>query len=203
MIDKPAGIATMYSPSQGGATVETGLYMLLGKPEYYIFRPVNRLDKGTSGLMAVARHAHSQQLLQKKLHTDQFVREYTALCKGRLPQNDGVITAPIGKLKDGIKRCVSADGKPACTEYHVLEAGKEGFIARLRLKTGRTHQIRVHMAHMGCPIWGDYLYGEKDERFPGCFALHSSCIQFIQPITGKKIELVSEVPEMWYNLIRE
>lgn len=203
VINKPAGLATMYSPSQGGKTLETGLYHYLGKPDDYVFRPINRLDKGTSGLMAVARHAHAQQLLQKALHTDCFIREYTALCKGCLPKPEGVICAPIGKMKNGVKRFVTDDGKEAVTEYRVLEKGANATLVRLQLRTGRTHQIRVHMSYMGCPVWGDYVYGEEDASFPGCFALHSSKITFLQPLKKKTIQIDSQIPAHWYDLLRK
>lgn len=203
VIDKPAGMATMHSVHKSGDTLETELYHYLGCPDGYVFRPVNRLDKGTSGLMAVAKHAHAQQLLQKQLHKDTFVREYTALCKGCLSEKEGVIRAPIGKAESGIKRQVKPDGKEAVTAYRVLEYGKHASLVHLRLYTGRTHQIRVHMAHLGCPVWGDYVYGQADENFPGCFALHSSSICFYQPITGKKVQIISKVPDMWYNLLRK
>lgn len=201
VIDKPAGLATMYSPGRGGSTLETALYCHLGCPGNYVFRPINRLDKGTSGLMAVAKHAHAQHLLQKELHTDRFVREYTALCKGCPPERDGIITAPIGKASDGIKRRVTNEGKNAVTEYHVLAQSNRASLVQMRLQTGRTHQIRVHMAYLGCPIWGDYVYGQEDACFPGFFALHSSRIAFCNPITGKIIQLVSKVPQMWYDLL--
>ena len=203
VINKPAGLATMYSPSKGGVTLETALYHYLGKPENYVFRPINRLDKGTSGLMAVAKHAHAQQLLQKELHTDRFVREYTALCKGHLPQTEGIICAPIGKMNDSIKRCVTEDGKEAITEYRVLETGKDASLVRLRLRTGRTHQIRVHMAYLGCPVWGDYVYGEEVGAFPGCFALHSCSVEFTQPLTGEKIRIDTQVAPLWYEILRK
>lgn len=203
VINKPAGLATMYSPGQGGVTLESGLYHYLGCPSNYVFRPVNRLDKGTSGLMAAARHAHAQQLLQKELHTERFVREYTALCKGQFPQREGIICAPIGKMENSIKRCVNEAGKEAVTEYRVLETGKKATLVRLRLRTGRTHQIRVHMAYMGCPVWGDYVYGEEDERFPGHFALQSTMIVFTQPLTGEKIRVDTKIPPLWYELLRK
>ena len=194
IIDKPAPLPTLCSIHQEGATLENVLYARLGCPEDYVFRPVNRLDKGTSGLMAVAKNAHAQQLLQKQLHTDSFVREYLALCMGKIPQKEGVISLPIGKAGPGSRREIRPDGKEAITHYWVEEEGNETSILRLRLQTGRTHQIRVHLSAMDCPIVGDYLYGTEDERLPGRFSLHASMIRFIHPMTGKEIFLNSALP---------
>lgn len=203
VIDKPAPLPTMYSAHQGGETLETGLYHHLNCPKDYLFRPVNRLDKGTSGLMLVARHAHAQQLMQKELHTSRFVREYTALCCGRPPEDEGVIRQPIAQMENGVKRFVSPEGKMAVTHYSLLKAGPSYSLVRLRLETGRTHQIRVHLSHLGCPIVGDYVYGREDKRLPGRFALHSSRILFFHPLKEKTIEIVSNIPEMWYDMLEQ
>lgn len=203
VIDKPAPLPTMYSPKQGGATLETGLYHHLGCPRDYLFRPVNRLDKGTSGLMLVAKNAHAQQLMQKQLHSDLFIREYTALCEGMLRQDEGTISLPIGRMENSVKRFISPDGKEAVTHFRVLAKGKQHTLVRLRLETGRTHQIRVHLAHLGCPIAGDYLYGHESDRFSGRFALHSSRIAFYHPIKEKTIVIISNAPQMWYDMLEE
>ncbi|MBR0538344.1 MAG: RNA pseudouridine synthase [Clostridia bacterium] len=91
----------------------------MGCPRDFLFRPVNRLDKGTSGLMAAAKNAHAQQLLQRLLHTDAFVREYLAICQGDLPERSGVIDLPIGKAGEGVRRSVRPDGSRAVTHYQV------------------------------------------------------------------------------------
>lgn len=203
VIDKPAPLPTMHSAKQKGETLESGLYQHLGCPEGYIFRPVNRLDKGTSGLMVVAKDAHAQQLLQKALHTDDFIREYTALCEGVLPEESGTVCAPIAKPENGIRRFVDPAGKPSVTHYRVLKKGNTRSLVQLRLETGRTHQIRVHMSHIGCPIAGDYVYGKENKAFSGRFALHSSYVSFIHPIKENRVEIVSKAPQMWYDMTDE
>lgn len=201
VIDKQAPLPTMYSKKQGGATLETGLYHHLHCPSDFLFRPVNRLDKGTSGLMVVAKHAHAQQLMQRMLHTDRFIREYTALCVGKMPSAYGRISAPIAKEEGAIKRIVHPSGKASTTHYQVLKEGEGLSLIKLRLETGRTHQIRVHLSHCGCPILGDYVYGKEDKCFSGRFALHSSCLSFVQPISGKEVSLISKVPDAWYTML--
>ena len=195
VIDKPAPLPTLCSIHQDGPTLENALFARLGCPEDYIFRPVNRLDKGTSGLMAVAKNAHAQQLLQKRLHTDVFVREYQALCIGVMPEKEGVIDLPIGKAGPGSRREIRPDGKEAVTNYRVEEEKNGLTLVRLRLQTGRTHQIRVHLSAMNCPIVGDYLYGTPDDRLPGRFALHACMIRFVHPLNGAEILLHSALPE--------
>ena len=193
IIDKPAPLPTLCSARQEGPTLENALYARLGCPQDFVFRPVNRLDKGTSGLLVVARDAHAQQLLQRQLHTEAFAREYLAVCRGRLPQGEGMIDLPIAQ-GDGVRREVSPDGVRAVTHYRVEMETEAYSLVRLRLETGRTHQIRVHLAALGCPIAGDYVYGEVDPRLPGRFALHACGLRFVHPFTGKEIRAESPLP---------
>jgi len=195
IVDKPAPLPTLCSVHQAGPTLENALYAHLGKPDNYVFRPVNRLDKGTSGLMVVACNAHAQQLLQKMLHTEGFVREYLAVCQGEIKEREGIIDFPILEPEKGIKRTVDPAGRQARTHYRVEEIQSGKTLLRLRLETGRTHQIRVHLSHLGFPIIGDYLYGSEDERLPGRFALHSCFIRFRHPISGCEVNVNSPLPD--------
>lgn len=202
VIDKPAPMPSAPSTKQGTPTLENALFAHLGCPENFVYRPVNRLDKGTSGLMIVARDAHAQHLLQRLLHTGDFVREYLAVVDGCPPQDEGVIDAPIAKA-DGatVRREVRPDGREARTFYRVIRKGERSLV-RLRLDTGRTHQIRVHMAHLGCPVTGDFLYGtELPDELPGRFALHSAMIRLRHPFTGEWLELSSDLPEALAEII--
>ncbi len=195
LIDKPAPLPTARSTKQQGPTLENALYAQLGCPADYVFRPVNRLDKGTSGLMAVAKTAHAQHLLQQLLHTPEFTREYLAVVEGAPPQDAGVIDLPIGKA-DGatVRREVRADGRPAVTHYAVVRRGAGRAVVRLRLETGRTHQIRVHLAAVGCPVCGDFLYGKELPELPGRFALHSARVRVLHPVTREWVERESGLP---------
>ena len=192
IIDKPAPLPSVAS-RQGGETLENRVFSYLNCPEGFIYRPVNRLDKGTSGLMMAAKNAHIQQRMQRLLHTDGFVREYLAVVDGRPGEEKGVIDLPIGH-GPGIKRVIDAAGRPAFTEYEVLKTGESRSLLRLKLHTGRTHQIRVHLAALGCPVAGDFLYGQEDERLPGRFALHSYRLCFCHPLSGEWVEARSPMP---------
>ena len=193
IIDKPAPLACQCSPKQTAMTLEN---RLAHRYPGMVFRPLNRLDKGTSGLMAAAKNAHAAQLLQKQLHTEQFIREYLAVVEGRMT-GAGTIDAPIAKAPEAtVRRVVDFEkGVRAVSHYQVIQSGGDYSLARLRLETGRTHQLRVHLAHTGHPIAGDFLYGTEDPRLPGRFALHSTRIQLIHPITGEVIERTSPLPE--------
>ena len=195
LLDKPAPLACQCSARQEGMTLENRLAWRYRDDPGFVFRPLNRLDRGTSGLMAAAKNAHAAQRLQKQLHTDDFVREYVALVEGRL-EGEGVIDAPIAKEDAAtVRRIVDPErGRPAVTHYRALLSGDRRSIVRLRLETGRTHQIRVHLAHLGHPIAGDFLYGSEDPRLPGRFALHSTYIRLVHPVTGERIERASPLP---------
>lgn len=205
MVDKPAPLPSSTSAHQSAPTLENALYAYLGCPPQFVYRPVNRLDKGTSGLMLAAKTAHAQHLLQQMLHGEQFIREYLAVVEGAPPEREGVIDLPIGKA-DGatVRREIRADGKSARTFYRVLQSANGRSLVRLRLDTGRTHQIRVHMAALGCPVAGDFLYGtELPEALPGRFALHSAYVRVRHPVTGAWVERESRLPEALAGLLEK
>ncbi|MBQ8073476.1 MAG: RluA family pseudouridine synthase [Clostridia bacterium] len=196
VVDKPAPLASQSSRRHPHDSLENAVFHTLGCPPDFIYRPVNRLDKGTSGLMVIAKDPHTQDLLQKALHSDQFIREYVALTEGVPSPAEGVIALPIGKAEGAtIRREVRPDGQMAVTRYRVLGEREGRGLVRLRLETGRTHQIRVHLAAIGCPVCGDFLYGrEWPERFPGRFALHSTYLKLMHPLTGEWVEHSSQAP---------
>ncbi len=189
VLDKPAPLSTMRSPGKPGPTVEE-LMTRDGEP----FRPVNRLDKGTSGLMVLARSAYAQQRLQKLLHTDRFVRRYLAVTEG-VWEGQGVIDLPlVRESEQSVRRVVSPDGKPCVTHFETLFSGNGRTLVRLLIETGRTHQIRAHLAAAGHPVAGDYLYGQASAALPGRFALHSAELSFVHPITGETCSFESPLP---------
>ena len=195
IVDKSAPLACQCSPRQESMTLENRLAGRFAADGDFVFRPVNRLDRGTSGLMAAAKHAHAYQRMQRQLHTPAFVREYLAVAEGIL-EGEGVIDLPIAKEDAAtVRRVVDFEhGRPAITRYRALEHRNHRTLVQLRLETGRTHQIRVHLSHLGHPICGDFLYGTELSALPGRFALHSARIALEHPVTGARIECVSPLP---------
>jgi len=204
IIDKPAPLACQCSPKQDAMTLENRLAWRFRDDPGFVFRPLNRLDRGTSGLMAAAKNAHAAQRLQRQLHTDQFIREYLAVVEGRLA-GEGTIDAPIAKAQAAtVRRVVDPEnGARAVTHYRVVRTGERVSLVRLRLEPGRTHQIRVHLQSLGHPIVGDFLYGHEDPRLPRRFALHSTFLRLIHPITGAVIEHTSPLPEALKALLED
>ena len=184
-----------------GTLREQIIAMLSADPAAFAYHPVNRLDKGTSGLMVIARHAHAQRLLTAQLHTGSFIREYLAVTEGVPAATEGTIDAPIARIGTGARRAVREDGLRAVTHYRVESIHGSRALIRLRLETGRTPQIRVHLSHIGCPIAGDYLYGTELPELCGRFALHSARLVCTQPITGEQIELAEPLPEALSSLL--
>lgn len=156
--------------------------------------PVHRLDRGTSGLMVVARHPHAQEVLKQALHGPGFRRSYLAVCCGVPQPRSGTIRAPIGRAEGALlAREVRPDGQSASTRYTVLRSGNGRSLVALELETGRTHQIRVHMAHMGHPLVGDFLYG-REETAIARPALHAHQLSFRHPMTGAALDLIQPLP---------
>lgn len=203
IVNKPAPLASQSSPHQTGFTLANRVAYYYRDQENFSYRPVNRLDKGTSGLMLIARHAHAQHVMQQMLHGPDFVRVYEAIVEGAPCPEEGVIDLPIMKAPGAtVRRMVGPEGKRCVTHYQTLERRGNFTRLRIRLETGRTHQIRVHMAHMGCPIAGDFLYGHEDARLPGRFALHSAYLCCTQPVSGARIECRAPLPKELSDLMR-
>ncbi len=160
------------------------------------FHPVHRLDRGTSGLIVSAKHPHAQEVLKNQLHTEEFRRVYLAVCQGVPNPPAGVVGAPLGPKPGSLmEQMVRPDGKSARTRYETLEARNGRALLRLELDTGRTHQIRVHLAHIGHPLTGDFLYGTEDRDLIGRPALHSAQLSFRHPITKAALEFRCPLPE--------
>ena len=160
------------------------------------FHPVHRLDRGTSGLLVAAKHPHAQEVLKNQLHTPEFRRVYLAVCEGVPDPPSGVIDAPLGPRPGSLmEQMVRPDGRPARTKYGVLRRWGGRALVSLELETGRTHQIRVHMAHIGHPLTGDFLYGAEDRDLIPRPALHSGYLSFRHPITGENMQFSVPLPE--------
>ena len=163
----------------------------------FVFRCINRLDKDTTGLTIVAKHFLSSGILNIAMQNRQIKRVYNAIVKddGRLPDAD-TIDLPIAREDDTlIKRKVSPDGQRAVTHFKVLKKFEKYSLIEIRLETGRTHQIRVHMSHIGAPLVGDYLYNEDDYgEISVRPLLHSKSLEFIHPITGERMYLECDLP---------
>lgn len=202
IINKPAPLACQCSPKQPSHTLENRLAWRYRDTEGFVFRPLNRLDKGTSGLMAAAKHAHACQRMQKQLHTNSFVREYLAVVEGTL-SGEGTIDLPIAKEDAAtVRRQVDFEnGRPAITHYKSILCENGRTLLRLRLETGRTHQIRVHLSHCRHPICGDFLYGSELPELPERFALHSTHIELDHPLSGQRIVCDAPLPRSLQKLL--
>ena len=190
VLNKPAGIAVHPTLNYPDGTLANGwLYRLHQQGKDGIFRPVNRIDKNTRGLVLCAQNAFAAPLLAGSAR-----KCYLAIVEGTMPLGPGRIEAPIARRGDSIiGRCVRADGKYSLTEYTVLAAGHGHSLVACIPRTGRTHQIRVHMAHIGHPLAGDSLYGGSDKMIAR-HALHCGIICFAHPLTAKIVRVESALP---------
>ncbi len=203
VINKPANVAM--HPRRGAPDspdVASALAAYLGDGSAAHF--VSRLDKGTSGLFIAAKNGYIHDRLRVALHTDALRREYRAVAVGRVTPPRGVIDLPIGRAEGSIvRRCVRDDGLPSRTEYEVLAQSDAFSFLRLVPQTGRTHQLRVHMAALGCPLAGDWLYGTEDPSLIRRPALHSCELWFTQPVTGEALHFTAPLPEDMAALLRK
>ena len=202
VINKPPKIETHPTCANFENTLANGLkYYYVQNNIKKKIRPVNRLDKETSGLIVFAKNEYIQEQLIQQMKSNIFKKEYIAIVEGIIEYKTGIINAPI-KRKDGsiLERCVAQDGDVAITDYEVIKTLKDKTIVKCKLKTGRTHQIRVHMEYIGHPIISDFLYGTRNNIIDRQ-ALHSYKIQFIHPITKKKVVYELGIPEDMKKII--
>lgn len=177
-----------------------------------VIRPgiVHRIDKDTSGLLAVAKTDAAHVSLAEQISSHSFGRRYEAIINGHLRDESGTVDAPIGRHPvDRKKMAIVKDGKPAVTHYSVVSRLEKADHIALQLETGRTHQIRVHMASLGHPLLGDTVYGGGKSRFEVTHAsllsgqcLHAKTISFVHPITGQFMKFDSALPEYFTECLR-
>ncbi len=191
-VEKPADIPTHPSMHHFTDTLANGIVAYIDDRDF-TFRAVNRLDRETSGVVLLAKNMLSAHLLSQAVKERRVTKIYQAILTGIPPETEGEITAPIAREKESIiTRCVRDDGRFAKTKYKVIK--KKGKLALLEVEpvTGRTHQIRVHFAHIGCPLLADGLYGKRIEGERT--RLHCSKMEFTHPISGEKMVVTSKPP---------
>jgi pseudouridine synthase, rluA family len=208
VINKPQGMVV--HPSAGhtsGTLVNALMYHIKDLSGINgVLRPgiVHRIDKDTSGLLMIAKNDQAHVALADELKDKKSLRKYWAIVHGNLPNDRGVIEAPIGRSeKDRKKQAVTAKGKPALTRFQVLERFGDYTLVELRLETGRTHQIRVHMAYIGHPVAGDEVYGpRKTLKGHGQF-LHARTLGFTHPRTGEVLGFTAEAPAIFQETLEK
>ena len=208
VVNKPQGMVV--HPSAGhtsGTLVNALMYHIKDLSGINgVLRPgiVHRIDKDTSGLLMIAKNDQAHLVLADELKEKKSFRKYWAIVHGNLPNDRGVIEAPIGRSeKDRKKQAVTAKGKPALTRFQVLERFGNYTLVELQLETGRTHQIRVHMAYIGHPVAGDEVYGpRKTLKGHGQF-LHARTLGFTHPRTGEVLEFTAEAPAIFLETLEK
>jgi 23S rRNA pseudouridine1911/1915/1917 synthase len=182
---------------QSGTLANGLLYYFSERGEDCIVRLVSRLDMNTSGLILVAKNQFAHMALARDMSKGTFEKKYMAVVHGNLPKKQGTIDEPIYKPEEkGVKRIIHELGQRSVTHYKVVESHALGDLVELQLETGRTHQIRVHLAHLGNPLYGDSLYYEgNDDEFINRQALHAYKLSFPHPRNGERISLEIGMPE--------
>lgn len=196
VIDKPADMPVHPSANNHDNTIANGLaWYFQAKGQPCVCRCIHRLDRDTTGLFIAAKNVLSASLLSEMLIRREIHREYLALAEGLTPE-EGCIDAPIGRLPGSVlARCVDfSGGDRAVTHYRRLNYQNGYSLVSIRLETGRTHQIRVHMSYIGHPLPGDFLYNPNYSRIHRQ-ALHSHRLTFCQPITGEPLDFISALPD--------
>ncbi|MEG6522676.1 RluA family pseudouridine synthase [Desulfotomaculum sp. 1211_IL3151] len=194
-LNKPPGMLVHPLTTEPMGTLANGvIYHWQQQGITDLFRPVHRLDRDTSGIVLVAKNSYVSQQLQLQMKQGKFVRRYLALVAGEVDPRQGVIDAPID-LAEGsfIKRIVSPGGKYAVSHYRVLRYLNKESLVWVELETGRTHQVRIHLAHLGYPLLGDYLYGGDTTKIKRQ-ALHCAYLAFIHPVKGNPTKITCPIP---------
>ncbi len=207
VINKPQGMVVHPAPGNYSGTLVNALMSLTDKLSSIngVIRPgiVHRIDKDTSGLLMVAKNNVAHECLASQLKDKTSIREYYAIVNGVIKSDTGTVNKPLGRHpKDRKRMAIVTGGREAVTHYEVIERYKHHTFVKLKLETGRTHQIRVHMASIGYPLLGDPVYGLKNEKvkYEGQ-ALHAKTLGFVHPSTGKLMIFDSEIPEYFNRLL--
>ncbi len=210
VINKPAGMVVHPAPGNENGTLVNALLYHCGDSLSAIngvIRPgiVHRIDKDTSGLLVAAKNNEAHLKLSEQLKARKAVRKYIALVNGNIKEDSGTINKPIGRSSaDRKKMAVTANGREAVTHYNVLERFGRYTLTECVLETGRTHQIRVHMASIGHSLVGDKTYGIKKEKFNlSGQLLHARTIGFVHPSTGEMMQFSSELPDYFSDVIEK
>jgi len=204
IINKQPGVVVHPTNGHPDHTIANGVaqYMLDTNQSFKI-RFINRLDRDTSGLLVLGKNSHTQDGFVKQMKAGTVQKQYLAIVKGLLPEDCGTINEPLGKPNpEGVQRGVVAGGSPSITHFRVLRRFETGFsLLELTLETGRTHQIRVHLSHLGYPIVGDTLYGQEDPSLIKRQALHAERLSFVHPVTGQAMVVEAPLPQDMMDLL--
>ena len=205
VVNKANGVVVHPAPGNYHGTLVNGLLYHSKLSNKNEFRPgiVHRIDAYTTGLLMVAKNNKAHDFLAKQLASKKTHRKYVALVWGVIPTDTGLIDAPIGRsLVDRKKMAINPKGKEAITHFKVLKRFKEATLIELELETGRTHQIRVHMAYIGHPVVNDPVYGKRKLIDDTGQCLHAKELGFIHPTTHKYMEFNSELPDKFLNIMK-
>ncbi len=204
IVDKPPFMVVHPTKSHPMGTLANGvIHHFRSNNDNSIVRLVSRLDRDTSGLIMIAKNQFSHMNLAKSMEKNLIKKSYLAIIHGNLENQQGTIDLPIGRpTNETIKRAVLEDGQRSITHYKVKESYKEGTLVELVLETGRTHQIRVHLSYVGCPIYGEQLYSDfNDEELISRQALHAYGLTLPHPRSGEILNFESVLPEDMTKLI--
>ena len=204
VVNKQPGIVVHPTKGHPAGTIANALSHYMEETgNIFKIRFVNRLDRDTSGLLLVAKNAYCQNHITDQMRKDLIHKKYIAIVKGDIESESGTIDLPIGRPDpEDIRRGVIANGAPSVTHYKVLRHLKGHTLVELLLETGRTHQIRVHMSHIGHPVAGDTLYGEEDMELIGRQALHAAGLSLIHPITKEPVTFEAPLPDDMQTALR-
>lgn len=205
MVNKPPFMVVHPTKSHYDKTIANGVtdYIIKNNEKVKI-RFVNRLDMNTSGLVIVAKNAYAHHTLSQDMSEDKVEKTYITVVKGLVLDNEGTINKPIYRqTEDSIKRVIDERGQSSVTHYKVLERLNDATVLEVKLETGRTHQIRVHMESIGHGIIGDELYGYVNEELINRQALHAYSLEFAQPRTKEKLSFKADLPKDIKDLIEK
>ncbi len=195
-VNKPFDMPTHPSQNHYEGTLANGV-MNYYKGKDFVFRAVNRLDRDTTGIVLIAKNRYSSELFCRQIRSGEIQKTYLAIVSGTPENIKGVVEGPIKRKEDSvITRIVADDGQYAKTEYEVLKSENGFSLVKLMPKTGRTHQIRVHMAHIGHPLYSDFIYGNEVEGERT--RLHCSELTFYHPVKGEMLTLTAPVPDDFF-----